>query len=372
MRSGTEACESAGAGGSGETGRTPGPAGTAILQIHPSLRCNLACRHCYSSSGPAAALELEPAVVEQAITDAAALGYRVVSFSGGEPLVWRGLERALARARELGLRTTVTTNGFFTGDGRLARVADAIDVLAISLDGPRELHDEIRGSRRAFERLEAGLDAVRASGIPFGFIHTLTRRSSTHLEWLGEYAVAQGARLLQIHPLERAGRAAEVLAGEAPDDDLLARAYVAAFALALRHQGALKVQLDLLYREDLREAPELVYAELPETGADATGESEAPAASRIGLLVLEAGGNVVPAAYGVSPRFRITDVRGRSLAEAWPEFARERLAGFRAFCRELWEELTAPEAPLLVNWHEAVVAASQRAPAANLPLAHAG
>lgn len=371
MRSGTEACESAGAGGSGETGRTPGPAGTAILQIHPSLRCNLACKHCYSSSGPAAALEVEPAVVEQAIADAAALGYRVVSFSGGEPLVWRGLERSLARARELGLRTTVTTNGFFTSDGRLARIADAIDVLAISLDGPRELHDEIRGSRRAFERLEAGLDAVRASGIPFGFIHTLTRRSAPHLEWLGEYAVAQGARLLQIHPLERTGRAAEVLSGEAPDDELLARAYVAAFGLALRHQGALKVQLDLLYREDLREAPELVYADLPEAGAPPLDGADAPAAERLGLLVLEAGGNVVPAAYGVSPRFRITDVRRRPLAEAWPEFARERLAGFRAFCRELWEELTAPEGALLVNWHEAVVAASHRA-GATLPLASAG
>ena len=370
MRSGTEACESAGAGGSGETGRTPGPAGTAILQIHPSLRCNLACRHCYSSSGPAAAVELEPAVVEQAIVDAAALGYRVVSFSGGEPLLWRGLERALARARELGLRTTVTTNGFFTGDGRLARVADAIDVLAISLDGPRELHDEIRGTPRAFARLEAGLDAVRASGVPFGFIHTLTRRSAAHLEWLGEYAVEQGARLLQIHPLERTGRAAEVLAGEAPDDELLARSYVAAFALGLRYPEALKVQLDLLYREDLREAPELVYADLPEAGADAAA-GDAPAASRIGLLVLEAGGNVVPAAYGLSPRFRVTDVRRRSLAEAWPEFARERLAGFRAFCRELWEELTAPQGPLLVNWHEAVVAASHRA-GATLPLASAG
>ncbi len=369
---GSKGCgHSAGASGSGASDAVPGPAGTAILQIHPSLRCNLACQHCYSSSGPAAAVELEPALVERAIDDAALLGYRVVSFSGGEPLLWRGLDAALGRAKELGLRTTVTTNGFFARQGRLARIADRIDVLAVSVDGPRALHDEIRGNARAFDRLESGLDEVRASGIPFGFIHTLTRRSGEHLDWLGDFAATRGARLLQIHPLEKAGRAAEVLAGEAPDDELLAKTWIGAFALQLRYEDILKVQLDLLYKEDLRESPALVYADpdwgqaTSDSGNDSGDWGQATkdpgrAADELGLLVLEAGGAVVPAAYGMAPRYRITDVRERSLADAWADYREQGLADFRALCRQVWEELTAPDAPLLANWHETVVAASYR------------
>ena len=85
------------------TGGTAGPAGLPILQIHPSLRCNLACRHCYSVSGPQASLELDAATVTAAIEDAAALGYRVVSVSGvALPAFWLGLMLQLVIALDLG------------------------------------------------------------------------------------------------------------------------------------------------------------------------------------------------------------------------------------------------------------------------------
>src|SRR5436853_6267011 len=92
-------------------GGAAGPARRAILQIHPSLRCNLACAHCYSLSGPAARAELDVSTVCEVISDAAALGYEVVSVSGGEPLRYSGLETVLAQANPLWLLTTVTTHG---------------------------------------------------------------------------------------------------------------------------------------------------------------------------------------------------------------------------------------------------------------------
>ena len=149
-------------------GRASGPARRAILQIHPSLRCNLSCAHCYSSSGPMARTELDAATVCEVISDAAAMGYEVVSVSGGEPLMYGGLDEVLAHAKSLNLRTTVTTNGFFTGQERLSHLCKLVDVLAISLDGPPEIHNAIRGSPRAFERLQAGLENVRKAEIPFG------------------------------------------------------------------------------------------------------------------------------------------------------------------------------------------------------------
>jgi MoaA/NifB/PqqE/SkfB family radical SAM enzyme len=330
-----------------------GPARNAIIQIHPSLRCNLSCAHCYSSSGPAVSTELDAAVVCEVISDAAAMGYQVVSVSGGEPMMYGGLDEVLAHAKSLGLRTTVTTNGFFTGQKRLERLRELVDVLAVSLDGPPELHNEIRGSARAFERLEAGLKNVLKAGIPFGFIHTLTRRNWEHLLWVAEFAAASGAQLLQIHPLELAGRAGSQMTSDAPEEDIRAKVYILAFALADKYGDTMKVQLDLLYRDHLREEPGLVYA------GESDGESggAAPAQS-LGLIVLEADGTVVPVSYGFSRSYRLCNVKEQRLADVWPDYLTNGYPAFRDLCRQVWDELSAPDAPLLSNWHEVIVSRS--------------
>lgn len=334
-------------------GGASGPARRAILQIHPSLRCNLSCAHCYSSSGPMARTELDAATVCKVVSDAAAMGYQVVSVSGGEPLMYGGLDKVLVHARSLSLLTTVTTNGFFTGQERLDRLCKLVDVLAISLDGPPEIHNEIRGSAHAFERLEAGLENVRKAGIQFGFIHTLTQRNWEHLLWVAEFAAGNGARLLQIHPLELTGHAASQMAADAPEDDVLAKVYVLAFALASKYGDTMKVQLDLLYRDHLREEPGLVYAEEPEGKRDQTTPAQF-----LGLLVLEPDGTVVPVSYGFSRRYKLCNVKERGLADAWPDYLANGYPEFKALCRRVWDELCAPDAPLLSNWHEVIASRS--------------
>jgi len=339
---------------------TPGPARKAIIQIHPSLRCNLSCAHCYSSSGPMVRTELDVVTVCEVISDAAAMGYQVVSISGGEPMMYGGLDKVLTHAKSLGLLTTVTTNGFSTGQERMSRLRELVDVLAISLDGPPEIHNEIRGSARAFERLEAWLKIVRQAEIPFGFIHTLTQRNWEHLLWVAEFAATNGAHLLQIHPLELAGRAGSEMSRDAPADDVLAKVYVLVFALAGKYGETMKVQLDLLYRDHLREEPELVYAEEPEGKPDQT-----TLAQSIGLLVLEPDGTVVPISYGFSRRYRLCNVKEQRLADAWPVYLSNGYPAFRALCRCVWGELCAPDAPPLSNWYEVIVSRSYDPPLVN-------
>jgi Fe-coproporphyrin III synthase len=291
------------------------------------------------------------ATICQVVSDAAGMGYQVISVSGGEPLMYPGLDEVLSHAKGLGLRTTVTTNGFFTGRQRLKALSSLIDVLAISLDGPPELHNAIRGWARAFERLEAGLPNVRAAGLPFGFIHTLTQHNWEHLLWVAEFAAENGASLLQIHPLELAGRATHDLAGAAPASDLLAKAYVLAYALAAQYDATMRVQLDLLYRDHLREEPELVYAGEPRAAASP--------AEALGLIVLEPDGALVPVAYGFARRFQVCNVKDQRLGDSWSSYLAEGYPAFRRLCRQVWDELAAPTAPLLTNWHEVIVARSQ-------------
>lgn len=335
------------------SGGASGPARRPIIQIHPSLKCNLSCAHCYSNSAPTARLELEPETICQAIADAASMGYEVVSVSGGEPLLYDGLERILAHARSLNLQTTITTNGFFNDRARLERLRDKLDALAISLDGPPEVHNRIRRSARAFDRLSNGLADLRATGIQFGFIHTLTRENWEHLPWVAEFAAENRARLLQIHPLELAGRAVERMRDDQPTEEMLARVYVLAFLLASKYAETMAVQIDLLYREHLREEPEIVYA-----GTLTEEATDLSPAQLLGLIVLEPDGTIVPVSYGFSRQYQICNVRVERLTDAWRTFLARRYGAFRKLCHRVWEELCAPEAPLLSNWHEVIVSRS--------------
>ncbi|HEY1347127.1 MAG TPA: radical SAM/SPASM domain-containing protein [Streptosporangiaceae bacterium] len=332
--------------------RIPGGLGQRIVQLHPTLRCNLVCRHCYSTSGPDNRVSLAPDVLLGVLEDAAAMGYEVVSVSGGEPFLYPGLVKLLAHARSLGLRTTVTTNGTVLSPRRLAGIRDHLDLLAVSVDGPPGLHDRIRGAG-SFDRMTEGLDRLRAASVPFGLICTVTRRSWTELVWLGRFAAEQQARLLQLHPLELTGRAERELAMDAPGDDVSARTYLMATALAAEYRGRLRVQVDLLPTEDLRQFPELVYASDLESSAIATSRP----AELLSPIVVEADGTVVPVSYGFARSYRVGHVGGRGLAAAWPGYLEERYPAFRRLCRGLWEGISKGDRAV-VNWHELIVECS--------------
>jgi MoaA/NifB/PqqE/SkfB family radical SAM enzyme len=337
---------SLGEAGPAETGI--GPLLTPVLQIHASLKCNLSCAHCYSLSSPAAEGALPLEAVFRLIEDAAELGYRAVAFSGGEPLIDPRLAEQLRRARALGLGASVTTNGTLLDPARLAALADLVSLFAVSLDGPPWLHNEIRGSPTAFDRLLQGVANLRSAGLRFGFLHTLTRRSWEHLPWLADFARSNGASLFHIHPLEIFGRAAETMRDQAPDEDVLMRAYLLSLAILARYKDQMAIQIDLIHRDHALRNPTRFYA------ADSYGGA-GRAADLLNVVVLEPDGALVPIAYGFSRRFTICNIREQGFASAWARYAETGYPALRRLCRATLNTMASAAAPALFNWHDLIV-----------------
>jgi MoaA/NifB/PqqE/SkfB family radical SAM enzyme len=321
-----------------------------IVQVHPSLACNLSCRHCYSSSGPLRRGGLPVASVLGCLEDCADLGYRVLAVSGGEPFLYPDLARLLRGARSLGYRTSLTTNGTLLTRRRLEAVRDDVDVLAVSLDGPPGLHDRIRNRPGAFARLDAGLSEVRALGIPFGLVYTVGESSARHLDWAAQFAHQNDARLLQLHPLELSGRAAREMVDEYPGEETLLRTYVVAAGLRALYQDALTVQLDLFHRDALPDPRRSVGP--PDDVALTGGRAPAPPVG-LGVLVLEDDGTLVPAAYGVPRRFAVCDTTVERVRTAWPTFLARRWSPFLDFGYGVLRRFLMSNRAVL-NWHEAL------------------
>jgi len=323
-----------------------GPIGIApVLQVHPSRRCNIACAHCYSSSGPKVREELRLELLSNCLEDAVGLGYRQLAVSGGEPLLYGPLPELLACARGLGMVTTMTSNGMLITPARWEPLAPLVDVLAISIDGRPGEHDEIRGRSGAFARTVASLEVVRSSGARFGFIFTLTQYNADSLEFVVRLAAEHGARSVQVHPLTLHGRAATTLSGARPDGTEL----VAALLEATRLGGELGVvvHVDAVTIDQLLEYRDHLVPDRPVTALiDA-----AP------ILVVDADGSVVPLTHEVSRTLALgslADARLGVLARDWLASGRaDRLA---EACERTWTELTEASVPSAAYWYDEVAA----------------
>jgi len=340
-------------------GRTP-----LIVQIHPTTRCNLRCLHCYSVSGPEARGQLEYETVRDALTGAVAEGYKVASFSGGEPILCEDLGRMLRDAKQLGMQTTVTSNGMLLSGARLAMLAGSTDVLAISLDGVPESHNRMRASEKAFERMLMNLEAIRESGITFGFIFTLTQYNVDEIAWAAQFAVAQGAKLLQIHPLEEVGRAIDVLPGARPDEIEMGFAYLEAERLRAQYETQLFVQLDIFHREVLEQHPEWFYAEEDWPQPQLLAECVSP-------LVIQVDGTAVPLGYGFGRQYAIGSLLEQPLGVLARRWMQHDYVRFRDLCRRVYAEACQSSELPFLNWYELIglrsLDAIEPAPADGVP-----
>jgi len=132
-----------------------------LLVLAVSDRCDQRCVHCQIWMGgggsPALTLVERLAIVDDALT----AGAREALLTGGEPLLSPDLWPIAARLRAAGARVMLATNGMLLAF-HAAAVAASFDELYVSLDGGSPTtHDGLRGVP-AFERLAAGLRALRA------------------------------------------------------------------------------------------------------------------------------------------------------------------------------------------------------------------
>ena len=333
-----------------------GPTGQAsrVLQIHPSRRCNLRCLHCYSSSSPEEDEAIPLEMLCEALTDASAEGYNVAGFSGGEPLLYKPLAAALEHAHKCGMFTTVTSNGILLNNKHLEILQGRVNLLAISLDGVPESHNRMRASDSAFEAMQVNLNKIRDSQIPFGFIFTLTQHNLHELSWVAEFARAEGAQLLQIHPLEGLGRASENLLGNQPDNIESAYAFLEFCRLQALHGDHLPLQLDLADRELLRSEPARGLAEVSDGPTQHLKFAEV-----LSPLIIEPDGWIVPIQYGFDRRYSIGCLKTAPLRDLTADWRVEKEAVFRRLCRQVFEEVTAPAELPLFNWYEVIAQAAR-------------
>jgi Fe-coproporphyrin III synthase len=163
-----------------------------ILVLQPHTRCNCRCVMC-DIWKITEAREISAEDLERHRADIQRLGVEWVVFTGGEPLMHSDLFRLAAMLREIGIRTTILSTGLLLARNA-ARIMETTDEVIVSLDGPAEIHDEIRRVPGAFEKLAEGVRAI--AGHPVSARCTVQARNAAHLR-----ATVQAARDLGLRSI---------------------------------------------------------------------------------------------------------------------------------------------------------------------------
>lgn len=140
-------------------------------------RCNLACKHCYTTSAdidfPG---ELSTAEIYRVMDDLRAFQVPVLIFSGGEPLLHPDIFAISRRARGMGFYVALSSNGTLIDEENIDAIATiGYQYIGISLDGIGQTHDTFRRKQGSFDAAMHGIRLCRERGIKAGIRFTLTQ-----------------------------------------------------------------------------------------------------------------------------------------------------------------------------------------------------
>ena len=197
-----------------------------IVSWNVTNACNMYCDHCYREAGCKAEEELSTQEAKTLLEQIAKARFKIMIFSGGEPLMRPDIVELVAYATKLGLRPVFGTNGtLITLEMAEKLKAAGAMGMGISLDSlDKAKHNEFRKFPGAWEGAVRGMENCRKAGLPFQIHTTVMDWNNAELESITDFAVEKGAVAHHFFFLVPTGRAksieAESLRAEQYEDTL--------------------------------------------------------------------------------------------------------------------------------------------------------
>jgi MoaA/NifB/PqqE/SkfB family radical SAM enzyme len=149
------------------------------LTYELSWRCNLACSYCDRHTPMKTELGREQ--IFSVLSQFKDLGMQIANLDGGEALLHRDIDEIVDWLVQRKITVTMHTNGMLI-PSKMDTVRK-ISSVKISLDGPRENHDSMRGVG-SFDKALAGAKAAKAAGLQVAFTCTLGRHNISSIDTL--------------------------------------------------------------------------------------------------------------------------------------------------------------------------------------------
>ena len=179
-----------------------------IVSWMTTNECNLTCKHCYQDAGNQKDAELTTEEGKKLIDEISRAGFKIMIFSGGEPLMRPDIYELVSYAASKGLRPVFGTNGTMITKEVAQKLKDCgAAAMGISLDSldPAK-HSEFRGLPDAYELTVQGMKNCREVGLPFQIHTTIMDWNKHEICDIIDFAVEMGAMAEYVFFLIPVGR----------------------------------------------------------------------------------------------------------------------------------------------------------------------
>jgi len=181
-----------------------------LVQWMATLRCGLSCEHCLASGDKAGLGDMPLGKVKSLIDEVSHLGVAEFLITGGEPLVRTDLPEVIAYLGHRQVNWTLNSAAFPNETLRKAISQSPPGFVAVSLDGPKAVHNAFRGKASAYDEAMASIEFYKSlKNVRVCAGTTVTSRNYDYLDETFHLVVGSGADQWGIHMLVPEGRAAE-------------------------------------------------------------------------------------------------------------------------------------------------------------------
>ncbi|MDK2821238.1 MAG: AdoMet-dependent heme synthase [Clostridia bacterium] len=291
-----------------------------ILSWNTTNQCNLYCDHCYRDAGVKADEELDTKEGKSLIDEIAKAGFKIMVFSGGEPLMRPDILELISYAKKNGLRPVLGSNGTLI-DLSLAKELKKAGAMAIgiSLDSRNpKRHDQLRRKEGSWEEAVAGMKACREAGLPFQIHTTVFDWNQHELEEITDLAVELGAVGHHFFFLVPTGRAATIEA-----ESLRAKEYEATLRRILEKQQKVDIELKPTCAPQFMRIARQMGLKLRYSRGCLAG---------ISYCIISPTGNVQPCAYLNMPVGNVREIPFSRLWQESPVFKELRTEAYSGGC----------------------------------------
>jgi len=281
-----------------------------FVQLHLTERCNLRCRHCYQDGNRPDEMSLSEikSVIEE-ISDMLrdwTETYNIAftssfNVTGGEPFLRQDIFKVLEELKTRGFATYILSNGTLISRDIAKALAElGVKGVQISIEGPEDIHDTIRGAG-SFSSSLKGIRNLLDAGIELTLNTTLSGMNAPYFMEVIDLASSLGVQRLGFSRLVPSGGGKKLL-NRMLDKEVLEDLYNKIFSL---NSGGLQIVTGDPVASQLR---------APSGGdADSSLPSGGCAAGVSGLTILP-DGTVTPCRRLPLP---IGNIRKDSLREIW-------------------------------------------------------
>jgi len=153
----------------------------------PTDRCNLNCGYCWQKRNDPR--EMSISEFNAYLAKAKKLGVGIITFLGGEPMIWLGLYDAISSCTRANVLTDLTTNGTLLNAATIEQLGQAgLDYLNISVDGIEPTAVSSKNSIVRGDTLSLLKQARRKHGMHFRINSVIYKNNFEQVKAMIEFA----------------------------------------------------------------------------------------------------------------------------------------------------------------------------------------